>query len=100
MQTTRAIKFILAAWSFGVIGMLLFFMWRVAYFYEKTSGQRVSYYLLTIPALSLTAGAIWYLVHNVEFVGEPVGDVLLLVGGVVLFLFCVHLQEVMTGERR
>lgn len=100
MQVMHAIKFILAAWSFGIIGILLFFMWRVAYFYEKTSGQRVGYYLLIIPVLSLAAGAIWYLFHNVGFVGEPVGDLLLLIGGVALFLFCVHLQEVMTGERR
>jgi hypothetical protein len=96
----QVIKFILAAWSFGVIVALVLFLWRVAYFYDRTSGQRVGYQLLIAPALLLTAGAVWYLVHNVEFIGTPTGDLLLLGGGVVLFLYGVHLQELMTGERR
>ena len=96
----QVIKFILAAWSLCVIEVLIVFLGRIAYFYERTSGQRVGYRLLVIPASLLAAGAIWYLFHDVEFVGEPIGGLLLLVGGLVLFLLSARLQELMTGERR
>jgi len=94
------VKYALTIYSWSVMGILLLFLWRIAYFYEKTSGQRVGYYMLVLPSLLLAAGAIWYLVRDVEFIGQPSGDLLLCGGGVLLFLFCSHLRELMTGERR
>jgi len=94
------IQTVLAVYAWIVIGTLLVFLGRVAYFYEKTSGQRVGYYILVLPALLLAAGAIWYLVSNREFIGQPIGDMLLCVGGVLLCLFGARLQELMTGERQ
>jgi hypothetical protein len=94
------IQTVLAVYAWVVIGTLLVFLGRVAYFYEKTSGQRVGYYLLVLPALLLAAGAIWYLVSNQEFIGQPSGDMLLCVGGALLCLFGARLQELMTGERQ
>jgi len=96
----EAIKHILAAYSWAVIGILIVFLWRIAYFYERTSGQRVGYYFLLLPLLLLAAGATYYLVHGGDFIGEPVGDALLVLGGVLLGLFGFRLQELMTGERR
>ena len=96
----EVIKHILAAYSWVVIGILIVFLWRIAYFYERTSGQRVGYYFLFFPLLLLAAGAIYYLVRGGDFIGEPVGDALLVLGGVLLGLFGFHLQELMTGERR
>ncbi len=91
---------ILALYAWIVIGVLLVFLGRIGYFYEKTSGERVGYYLLLIPALLLAAGVTWYLVYNVEFTGQPLADLLLFGGGFVLFLFGSHLHSLMTGERR
>lgn len=96
----QIVALILAIYAWVAIGLLLVFLGRIAYFYEKTSGQRVGYYLLLIPALLLAAGVAWYLVCNVEFTGRPVADLLLFSGGVVLFLFGSHLHSLMTGERR
>lgn len=96
----QAIMYVLSVVSWAGIGVLLAFLGRIAYFYEKTSGQRVGYYLVLIPALMLAGGAVWYLVHNVEFVGQPAGDLLLFGGGLSLLLFGGRLQELMTGERR
>jgi hypothetical protein len=96
----QVVEYVLALCSWTAIGMLLVFLARIAYFYQKTSGQRVGYYLLLIPALTLAAGAIRYLVFNVEFTAEPVADLLLFGGGLLLILFGMHLQELMTGERR
>jgi len=93
-------KTILTIYSWIVIGVLVVFLWRIAYFYEKTSGQRTNYYFLLLPALLLPAGAIWYLVCNREFIGRPIGDLLLCSGGALLCLFGFRLQELMTGERR
>ena len=94
------VEYILAIWSWVVIGVLLVFLWRIAYFYQKTSGQRVGYHLFVAAALLLTAGAVWYLVFDVGFTGEPFADLLLFGGGLLLFAFGSRLQELMTGERR
>jgi hypothetical protein len=93
------VKYASAIYSWSVIGALLVFLWRIAYFYEKTSGQRVPHYALVFPSLLLVAGVVWYLIHDVEFTGQPVGDLLLFVGGVLLLAFGGRLQELMTGER-
>jgi hypothetical protein len=94
------LEYVLAIWSWVVIGVLIVFLWRIAYFYQKTSGHRVGHYLLVAAALLLAGGALWYLVADVEFTGEPGADLLLFVGGILIFVFGGHLQELMTGERR
>ena len=96
----EAIEYVLAIYSWVVIGVLIVFLGRIAYFYEKTSGQRVGYYLFFLPALLLAAGAIWYLVRGGRFIGAPTADIFLLSGGVLLCLFGSRLQRLMTGERR
>lgn len=95
----RIVKTILTIYSWAGIGVLLVFLWRIAYFYERTSGQRVGYHFLLLPALLLAVGAIWYLKYSEEFIGQPVGDLLLCGGGGLLFLFGFRLQGFMTGER-
>ncbi len=90
---------ILTIYSWSIIGLLLIFLVRIAYFYEKTSGQKTSYYFPIIPALLLAGGVVWYLVHGATFTGEPVGDLLLFGGGVLLSAFGIRLQEFMTGGR-
>lgn len=94
------IKYILVIYSWAAIGILLVFLGRIAYFYEKTSGQQTRYYLLFLPALLLIGGAGWYLVKNVEFTGQPISDLLLFGGGLSLSIFGIRLQEFMTGERK
>jgi len=94
------IQTILTIYSSTIIGVLIVFLWRIAYFYEQTSGQRVGHYFLLVPALLLAAGVIWYLTHGREFTGEPTGDLLLFSGGALLCVLGSRLQELMTGERR
>ena len=94
------VKYVLIIYSWALVGVLVFFLWCIAHFYEKTSGQRVPHYLFLFPALLLAAGVGWYLVYDVEFTGQPVGDLLLCAGGTLLLAFGIRLQELMTGERR
>jgi hypothetical protein len=95
MQITQQI---LTVYSWLVIGALLFFLWRIARFYEKASGQRVGYRFLLLPGALLAAGVIWYLRYDSDFVGQPIGDTLLFGGGILLLLFGNRLQKLMTGE--
>lgn len=92
------IQQILAVYSWAVIGALLVFLWHVAGFYERASGERVGHRFLLIPAALLTAGVAWYLGHDSDFVGQPLGDALLFAGGLLLLLFSNRLQKLMTGE--
>ena len=96
----KVVKTILSVYSWAAIGVLIAFLGRIAYFYAKTSGQRVGYYWLILPALLLVAGVVCYLRYGGDFTGQPTGDLLLFGGGVLLCLFGSRLQELMTGERR
>ena len=96
----QAISSVLTIYTWLGVGVLIFFLGRIAYFYEKTSGQSTGYYFLVLPTLVLMLGAGWYLVHNVDFTGEPTGDLLLLVGGGLLSFFGARLEKIMTGEQR
>jgi len=89
----------LAVYSWAVVGLLTIFLWRVAYFYERMSGERVYHMLVILPALLLLCGAIWYLWSGKPFVGEPGADVCLFLGGVGLGIFGVRLQMLMTGAQ-
>lgn len=91
-------KQVLAIYSWLVIGALFFFLWRIAAFFEQASGQRIGYRFLVVPGLLLGAGAIWYLRYDNDFVGQPVADLLLFGGGILLVLFGSRLQNLMTGE--
>ena len=91
---------VLSIYAWAAIFVLIFFLWRVAYFYEHASGERLRHYLVLPPALLLVAGAVWYFFHSGAFVGEPVGDLLLAAGGAGLVVFGLRLHELMTGERK
>ena len=96
----QVLKYVLTCYAWVVTGLLLFFLGRIAYFYEQTSGERIGYRFLLLPALLLMGGMVWYFVADIEFTGQPVGDLLLFGGGISLGLFGMRLQEFMTGERR
>jgi hypothetical protein len=59
----------------------------------------VGHQFLVLPGVLLAAGVIWHLLHGSDFVGQPVGDLLLFGGGILLFLFSNRLEILMTGER-
>ncbi len=94
----QIVKGALAIYAWAVIGVLLYFLWHVARFYEQASGERVGHRFLLLPGLLLAGGAVWYLIRDNGFVGEPVGDALLFAGGILLLFFGSHLQKLMTGE--
>jgi len=89
----------ITALSWAGITTLTFFLWRIARFYEKSSQQTAYSWLFTFPLLLLPAGAIFYMVYDRDFVGVPVGDLLLAAGGVTLIAASLTLQQVLVEER-
>lgn len=89
---------ILGGYAWLLISVLLLFLWQIAGFYGQASGERVGHSFLLLPGVLLAAGALSYLVHDSAFVGEPVGDLLLFAGGLLLFLFANRLEQLMTRE--
>ncbi len=94
----RTIQYVLSIYSWIIIGVLIIFLGRIAYFYERTSGQPVGYRLLIAPGMLLTGGAAWYLAQNPVFAKDAVGNALLCAGGVLLVVFGARLRRLMMGE--
>lgn len=86
---------LLIAW--GVICALVLVLYRIARFYQITSGRRSRYQWFGVPLILLAAAA----VVDVLFVGEPnvLSDALLLAGGASLIGLGYNLVRLMTGSR-
>ncbi len=86
---------LLIAW--GVICMLVAVLYRIARFYQITSGRRSRFQWFIVPLVLLAAAV----VLDVLVVGEPnvLGDVLLLAGGASLIGLGYYLLRLMTGSR-
>jgi len=95
----RVVQDILTVYSWVGVGVLIVFLWRIAYFYEKTSKRWVGHYLLIIPGAILLAGVLTYLIAGKPLVGDSLGDLLFFVGGFGVAVFGIRLQELMTGEQ-
>ena len=94
MATVNAIL-LLIAWA--VICVLIAVLYRIARFYQITSGRRSLYRWFLVPLVLLAAAA----VTDLLIVGEPNvwGDALLLLGGASLIGLGYNLLRLMTGSR-
>ena len=94
MATLNAVL-LLVAW--GVICALIVVLYRIARFYQITSGRRSLYRWFLAPLILLAAA----MVIDVFVVGGPnlTGDALLLLGGVSLIGLGYNLLRLMTGSR-
>jgi hypothetical protein len=87
----------LIAWS-GV-GVLIFLLYRIAHFYQVTSGQPTRYRLFVIPLALLLLGGLRYAVVG-DWNGDVIGNTLQLAGGAALIAMGVFVLRMMTGGRR
>lgn len=90
---------LLSSLSWLGITFMTFFLWQIARFYEQSSGESAYSWLFIFPTLFLPLGALCYLVTDTRFIGIPIGDVLLFLGGITLLLAAALLQQVMMGEK-
>ncbi|HHS97086.1 MAG TPA: hypothetical protein ENK08_04190 [Chloroflexi bacterium] len=95
----EALTIVLDVLSWLGVGLLIFFLWRIARFYERSSNETAYSWLFLPPMLLLPAGAVFYLIEDPSFVQSMGGDVLLFIGGGLLLVASVLLHQVMMGER-
>lgn len=89
----------IASLAWAGITVIVFFLWRIARFYEQSSEESAHSWLFLFPMVLLPLGAAFYMVYDVKFVGFPSGDLLLFGGGISLLLAAILLQQIMMGER-
>lgn len=80
------------------VGALIIILSRVARFYQDTSGRRSYYQLFWLPLAPIGLGALRY-AGSTALVGDALGDLLMLAGGLVLLGLGYHLLSLMTGDR-
>jgi len=96
---TTVLAFLLSGVSWIGISVLSFFLWRIARFYEHSSGETAHSWLFLFPMILLPTGAACYIFEGADFVGIPVGDLLLFAGGICLLFASARLERIMVGER-
>lgn len=86
---------ILAALIWAGILFLIGLLWRIARFYERSSGRRVYSWLFLLIIGLFLAGAGWYILANPLFVGIPLADGLLCGGGILCLIGTLILTRTM-----
>jgi hypothetical protein len=79
------------------LAALLMFVALIARFYEKFSGKR-TFFRFYLVALVLFGGAAVRYAGAGKLAGDPLGDVLLGLGGIVLLLLGGHLYRMMLAQ--
>ncbi len=77
---------------------LMIILYRIARFYQKTSGRRSYYQLFSVPIVLLLAGGLRYVWLSI-FVGDTLGDLLMVLGGLCLIGLGYYTLRLMTGGR-
>lgn len=90
---------LVATFAWMGITVMVFFLWRIARFYERSSGETAYSWLFLFAMVLLPIGAACYLLRDASFVGFPTGDLFLFAGGTFLLVASVLLQQVMMGNR-
>ena len=91
---------ILITYSWVIIAILLFFLFLIARFYEVKAHQKSYYQFFLLPLVLFLLGTLRYdFLFISDFVGDPLGDTLFFVGGVVTAILGYHLLNLMTGGR-
>lgn len=99
---------VLMLYSWVVAAILISFLLLIGRFYEIRFLQRSYYQLMLVPIVFFVLAAVGdaFLINDntgsplLDFVGEPWPDLLLLVGGLVLAVFCYSLYRMMMGSRK
>jgi len=83
----------------GIVALLLVILYAIARFYQITSGQPSRYGWFVAPIALFSAGALRYAGLG-DFMGDALGDLLMVAGGVTLIALAAWLLHLMMGGRR
>lgn len=90
---------ILTIYIWGVVCILLFFLFAIGRFYQQKSGRRSYYPSFFIPIALFALAAIRYTFLAPAIVGDVWGDVMRFLGGVLVGGFGLFLLRLMIGGR-
>ena len=100
-------RFILALVAWIGVAALQVVLMRIAQFFERNSGKRSWYRAYLLPLVLNTTGAGSYLLHIIkepaairawpDFTGDPLANLCLFLGGILLVLLGAHLHDEMMG---
>ena len=90
---------ILTVYTWGVVCILLYFLFAIARFYERKSGRRSFFLAFFAPMALFALAAIRYVFIAPAIVGDVWGDIMRLVGGITLGGFGFFLLRLMIGNR-
>ena len=98
----------LVLYPWVVAAGLIFFLLLIGRFYEIRFHQRSHYQVMLVPIIFFVLAAVGdaFLINDtrgdplLDFVGETWPDLLWLVGGLVLAVFCASLLRMMMGSRK
>jgi hypothetical protein len=86
---------VLTIYTWFGLAALLFLIALIGRKYEQLSKERTFYLLFALPVLAFAVAAVRQTQRD-RVVGDAVGDVMLLVGGVMLAALCLHMYHLMT----
>jgi hypothetical protein len=90
---------ILTIYIWGVVCILLFFLFVIGRFYQRKSGRRSYYPSFFVPMAFFAVAAIRYAFLAPAIVGDLWGDVMRFLGGVIVGGFGLFLLRLMIGGR-
>ena len=95
----NVVNSILTIYTWGIVSILLFFLFSIARFYEKKSGRRSYFWAFLVPIVLFALATFRYIYLAPAIAGDFWGDFLRFVGGVTLGGFGFFLLKLMVGGR-
>jgi hypothetical protein len=95
----NVVNSILTIYTWGMVCILLFFLYAIARFYERKSGRHSYFWAFLIPVILFGLAAFRYVYLAPAIAGDPWGDLMRFVGGITLGGFGFFLLRLMVGGR-
>ncbi len=97
-MTAPELSQLLMLYTWFALAALLFFFVLIARFYEKFSGEKTYFRWLVLPAVFFGIATVRY--ASIDMVtSDPVGDVAMALGGILLIGLSIHIYRRMTSGR-
>jgi hypothetical protein len=90
---------LLSLYSWFALAALIFFLLLIARFYERFAAERTFFRMFTFPAILFGAAAVRYASVD-RVVGDPIGDLMSALAGIILSALCIALFRRMILGRK